>query len=104
MSRFDDLWKCVVDELVSDEIHARGMSTDSVATHLARTARLRLVLLARIEDELQSMMASCLESLVTSRLVDIAEDDFVSIVMDSDLDGIDPILLGESFEQERVAE
>ncbi len=80
------------------------MSTDSVATHLARTARLRLVLLARIEDELQSMMASCLESLVTSRLVDIAEDDFVSIVMDSDLDGIDPILLGESFEQERVAE
>ena len=104
MSRFDDLWKSVVDELVSDEIHARGLATDSVAMHLARTARLRLVLMARIEDELQSVMASCLESLVASRLVDIPEDDFFSIVMDSDLDGIGQDLLGESFEQERFAE
>ena len=104
MCGFDELWNCVIDELVSDEIYARGLATDSVTAHLARTARLRLVLMARIDDELQALMASCLESLVVARLVEIPEDDFFAIVMDSDLDGIGQAPLEESFEQDRLAE
>ena len=100
MFQFNDAWVSVVDELVELEIQGRGIPVEQVdGSPPTGAAGLRVILLARIDADLQAEIALLFENLIISRLGQLSDRELFLILGDQDLDGVDPSLVFEACEQ-----